>query len=62
MQRCIVCLLMLAGMSVGCLALGGCVIAPPRARVVAAAPMPVAVWMPGYWYGNVWVRGHWRYR
>ena len=44
----------------GCFAMGGCVIAPPRARVVAVAPAPV--WVPGYWgYGHVWVRGYWRY-
>ena len=62
MQRCIAGLLLLAGLCAGCLALGGCVIAPPRARVVAVAPAPGAVWVPGYWYGGVWVRGHWRYR
>ncbi|TAN01554.1 MAG: hypothetical protein EPN40_02440 [Rhodanobacteraceae bacterium] len=44
----------------GCMAMGGCVIAPPRARVVAVAPAPV--WVPGYWYGGVWVHGRWRYR
>jgi len=44
----------------GCL-LSGCVVAPPRARVVAVAP--VRVWVPGYWgRGHVWVRGYWRYR
>lgn len=45
----------------GCMMAGGCVIAPPRARVVAVAP--VRLWVPGYWnYGHVWVRGYWRYR
>ncbi|TAN04268.1 MAG: hypothetical protein EPN36_09405 [Rhodanobacteraceae bacterium] len=52
--------LLLAVAAFGCLAMGGCVIAPPRARVVAVAP--VQVWVPGCWYGGVWVRGHWRYR
>ena len=43
------------------LALGGCVVAPPRARVVAV--VPVRVWVPGYWAsGHVWIEGHWRYR
>lgn len=42
------------------LALGGCVVAPPRPVAVVA---PVRVWVPGYWaYGNVWVAGHWRWR
>lgn len=45
--------------AIACFAMGGCVIAPPRARVVAVAPAPV--WVPGYWYGGVWVRGRWRY-
>jgi hypothetical protein len=45
----------------GGFAMGGCVVAPPRARVVAV--VPVRVWVPGHWAdGNVWVRGHWRYR
>lgn len=44
-----------------CLMAGGCVVAPPRARVVAVAP--ARVWVAGHWdYGHVWVRGHWRYR
>ncbi|MGH8183650.1 MAG: hypothetical protein ACREPH_08330 [Rhodanobacteraceae bacterium] len=47
-------------LAMGCMVMGGCVIAPPRARVVAVAP--VQVWVPGYWHGGVWVRGHWRYR
>lgn len=51
-------LLVLAGFSG--LALGGCVVAPPRARVVAVAP--VQVWVPGHWHAGLWVRGHWRYR
>ena len=54
-----VALLVLAGLS--SVALGGCVVAPPRARVVAVVPAPAPVWVPGYWYGGVWVRGHWRY-
>lgn len=53
-----VALLLFAGFS--SLALGGCVVAPPRTRVVAVAP--AQVWVPGYWYGGVWIRGHWRYR
>jgi hypothetical protein len=45
----------------GCAALGGCVVAPPRARVVAV--VPARVWVPAHWApGHVWVRGHWRYR
>lgn len=45
----------------GCLAMGGCVVVPRRARVVAVAPAPV--WIPGYWArGHVWVRGYWAYR
>jgi hypothetical protein len=45
----------------GGFAMGGCVVAPPRARVVAVAP--ARVWVPGHWIdGNVWVRGYWRYR
>jgi hypothetical protein len=40
--------------------LGGCVVAPPRARVVAVAP--ARVWVPGHWHAGVWVGGHWRYR
>lgn len=60
MKRTLSCLL-LGLVLAGCFAAGGCVIAPPRARVVAVAP--VAVWAPGYWAeGHVWVRGHWRYR
>lgn len=51
-------LLVLAGFSG--LALGGCVVAPPRARVVAVAP--AQVWVPGHWHAGLWVRGHWRYR
>lgn len=58
MSRRLAGLLLLAGCSV----LGGCVVAPPRARVVAVTPAPVAVWVPGYWQGGVWIRGHWRYR
>lgn len=54
-----VALLMLAGLAG--LGLGGCVVAPPRTRVVAVVPTPVPVWVPGYWYGGVWIRGHWRY-
>lgn len=42
-----------------CGMLGGCVVAPPRARVVAVAP--AAVWVPGHWVrGGFWVGGHWR--
>ena len=42
------------------LMLGGCVVAPPRARVVAVAP--ARVWVPAHWAGgHVWVEGHWRY-
>ncbi|MGH8214445.1 MAG: hypothetical protein ACREPZ_01930 [Rhodanobacteraceae bacterium] len=41
-------------------ALGGCVTAPPRARVVAVTP--ARVWMPGHWHAGVWIRGHWRHR
>ncbi|HET7163126.1 MAG TPA: hypothetical protein VFI32_10705 [Rhodanobacteraceae bacterium] len=44
----------------GSLAMSGCVVAPPRARVVAVAP--ARVWVPAHWRGNVWIRGHWRYR
>ena len=53
---------LLAGLiAFGCFAMSGCVIAPPRARVVAVAP--AGVWVPGYWgYDRVWVRGYWRYR
>ena len=51
-------LLVLAGFSG--LALGGCVVAPPSARVVAVAP--ARVWVPGHWHAGLWVRGHWRYR
>jgi hypothetical protein len=51
-------LLVLAGFSG--LGLGGCVVPPPRARVVAVAP--ARVWVPGHWHAGVWVRGHWRYR
>ena len=40
--------------------LGGCVVAPPHARVVAVAP--ARVWVPGHWHAGVWVGGHWRYR
>lgn len=51
----------MAGMVLaGSLMAGGCVVAPPRARIVAVAP--VRVWVPGHWYGGVWVRGYWRYR
>jgi len=51
----------LAGMVLSsCLMAGGCVVAPPRARVVAVAP--ARVWVPGHWQRGVWVRGHWRYR
>lgn len=46
----------------GSLVMGGCVVVPPRARMVAVAPAPAPVWVPGYWYGGVWVRGRWRYR
>jgi len=59
-------LLVLAGFSG--LALGGCVVAPPRARVVApprarvVAVAPARVWVPGHWHAGLWVRGHWRYR
>lgn len=38
----------------------GCVVAPPRGRVVAVAP--ARVWVPGHWHHGVWVRGYWRYR
>lgn len=42
-----------------CGLLGGCVVAPPRARVVAVAP--ARVWVPGHWVrGGVWVRGYWQ--
>ncbi|HKZ10077.1 MAG TPA: hypothetical protein VJL61_05140 [Rhodanobacteraceae bacterium] len=51
-------LLVLAGFSG--LALGGCVVTPPRGRVVAVAP--ARVWVPGHWHAGLWVRGHWRYR
>jgi hypothetical protein len=51
-------LLVLAG--VCGLGLGGCVVAPPHARVVAVAP--ARAWVPGHWHAGVWVRGHWRYR
>jgi hypothetical protein len=44
----------------GCLMSGGCMVAPPRAHVVAVAP--ARVWVPGHWHRGVWVRGHWRYR
>lgn len=41
------------------LMLGGCVVAPPRARVAVVAPG--AVWVPAHWSRNgVWIRGHWR--
>jgi hypothetical protein len=40
---------------------GGCVVAPPRARVAVVAP--AAVWVPGHWdRGGVWIGGHWRGR
>lgn len=53
--------LLVSLLAVGCLGLGGCVVVPPRARVVAVAP--ARVWVPGHWVnGNVWVHGHWRYR
>ncbi|HKU79226.1 MAG TPA: hypothetical protein VJQ42_05235 [Rhodanobacteraceae bacterium] len=58
MKRRAFALLVLAGFSG--LGLGGCVVAPPRARVVAVAP--ARVWVPGHWHAGVWVRGHWRYR
>ena len=51
-------LLVLVGLSG--FAMGGCVVAPPRAHVVAVAP--AQVWVPGHWRAGVWVRGHWRYR
>jgi hypothetical protein len=45
----------------GSFAMGGCVVAPPRARVVAV--VPARVWVPAHWRGNgIWVAGHWRYR
>lgn len=51
----------LAGMVISsCLMAGGCVVAPPRARVVAVAP--ARVWVPGHWQRGMWVPGHWRYR
>ena len=40
--------------------LGGCVVAPPRARVVAVAP--ARVWVPGHWHAGVWIGGHLRDR
>lgn len=59
MQRRIA-VLMLAAVATGCLGLGGCVVAPPRARVVAVAPG--AVWVPAHWNrSGVWVAAHWRY-
>lgn len=52
--------LLLAAATCACLGLAGCVVAPPRARVVAVAPG--AVWVPAHWNHNgVWVAGHWRY-
>lgn len=60
MKRLVAALMMLAAMWAGCLSLGGCVVAPPRAYVAVA---PAQVWVPGCWgYGHVWVRGYWRYR
>ncbi len=54
-------ILLLAVLAAGCLGLGGCVVAPPRARVVAVAP--ARVWVPAHWNHNgVWIVGHWRYR
>lgn len=44
------------------LLLGGCVVVPARPAYVAVAPAPVRVWVPGYGYGGVWLRGHWRCR
>ncbi|MGH8146450.1 MAG: hypothetical protein ACREPY_08960 [Rhodanobacteraceae bacterium] len=52
--------LLVAGLATACCGLGGCVVARPRARVVAVAP--ARVWVPAHWArGNVWVEGHWRY-
>lgn len=59
MQRRIATVL-LAFIAIGCSGLGGCVVAPPRARVVAV--VPGAVWVPAHWnHGGVWIAGHWRY-
>lgn len=45
----------------GCFALGGCVVAPPRARVVAV--VPARIWIPAHVnHQGVWVAGYWRYR
>jgi hypothetical protein len=44
----------------GSVGVSACVVAPPRARVVAVAP--ARVWVPGHWQGSVWIRAHWRYR
>ena len=54
--------LMLAVLCFAGLLLGGCVVAPPRTRVVAVAPAPARVWVPAYRVHGVWVRGHWRLR
>lgn len=60
MQRKVILLATVLAVS-GCFALAGCVVAPRRARVVAA--VPVRVWVPGHWRpDHVWVRGYWRYR
>lgn len=52
MQRRVQVFLMLAVSPVACLMLGGCVVAPPRARVVAVAP--AQVWVPAHGTGEVW--------
>lgn len=58
MKRVIVWLVAGAACSSGLL-LGGCVVAPPRARVAVVAPAAVRV--PGHWNRNgVWVAAHWR--
>lgn len=52
---------LLSGLVVaGSLAMGGCVVAPPRARV--AVVVPARVWVPAHWNRGFWVAGHWRYR
>ncbi len=55
----------------GCVAYGEAYIpAPPAARVeiIAVAPVPGAIWVPGYWSWHrrhrqyTWVPGYWRGR
>ncbi len=58
MKRRAFALLVLAGFSG--LGLGGCVVAPPRARGGGGAA--ARVWGAGRWDAGVWVRGGWRYR